>query len=177
MIQKIHNQKVLKKKKLTNLNEITHSLKLVSLISPFILNYFRTTDIFFSTNKKPKILVKYSYILFTWFFYFTHLNSTNKKHKLRIFVLPSVLKKFTQTKSPMAQKNWSKEQYQFSYFLFKIKFKSCIKTYTNNFRADSLIYFFLLVKKNLPIFETNLIFLKNYSILIKASNNDIFNYI
>ena len=85
------------------LKKIKLSFSFVSYApSHFILN-FKILNFNINDNKK-KILVKQSYILLTWFYYFSLIN-LNKKKKINFSYLPIKKKIFTMTKGPMAHKN------------------------------------------------------------------------
>jgi len=87
------------------------------LITPFLSNQIFLNKIndcgdndLLSKNKK--IILKQSYLILTWVYYFSFLN-TKKKNKIKISILPVKKKLFTLTKAPMAHKKNSKEQYNF----------------------------------------------------------------
>nr|QCU82610.1 ribosomal protein S10 [Pseudourostyla cristata] len=141
-----------------------------SYINPYIT---KNLKLLLNTNSitSKKLQVKQSYLLLTWFYYL----STNKNlHKnITFFILPKKQKFFTLTKAPMAHKNWSKEQYKFKYFLFKISYG----IYFNRVCFNNLNFFLLLIltnKYSFETFETNLFFLKNYTILINVKNKKFF---
>lgn len=147
----------------------------VSLIPPFIVNNVRFFLNKFEKNKK--ILLKQSYIILTWFYYLSFIQKKiDTKNKLKIFVLPVKTNKFTLTKAPMAHKNWSKEQYKFTFFKFKITFKFFLKEENEIKSINSSLFFILLTKKNFPNFETNLFFLKNINFLFFFRDFFFFNY-
>lgn len=165
-----------KLKKKTNIkNKITFSLLFVSLISPFIFNNIR---LFFDSNKNydTKLLLKQSYVLLTWFYYLNFINLKNSKKHCRFFVLPLKQNHYTILKAPMAHKTKSKEQLKFQYFLIKISFSSTF--YENSFikTVDSALIFALISKKKFLVLETNLLFLKNYTIFFYYYDNFFFNY-
>lgn len=163
-------------KKITfNSKKITFNFYFTSLISPFLLNNLR----FINNDQtyKKKILVKQSYILLSWFYYLTFLNQKiNTKNNLKFLVLPVSKKIFTLTKAPIAHKNWSKEQYKFQFFKFKITFNVFLKENNNLDSANKSILFILLTKKKFPQFETNLFFLKNINLIYKFNDFNFFNY-
>lgn len=166
-----------KKKKTKNIkkNDLRIKFKFISLISPFIINNLRFN--FNSLINEKKILLKQSYILLTWFYYISYINQKkNNKNKIKFFVLPIKNNKFTLTKAPMAHKNWSKEQYKFSFYKFTINFKSTLKEENNLKSLNHLILFVLLSKKNFPFFETNVFFIKNIKFFISFKDFNYFNY-
>ena len=92
------------------------------------------------------------------------------------FVFPIKVRKFTLTKAPMAHKNWSKEQYQTTFYKFKISYKSLLDEnfYVNSVNAGLL--FSLISKRTFPTFETNLLFLKYYQFFFFLSDAKYFDY-
>ena len=104
------------------------------------------------------------------------LNFSKKiKNKVNFFILPKKSNKFTLTKSPMANKSFSKEQFSFNYYLFKLSFKgqfnfNCI----NNLNLGLL--FVLLSKNFLPNLETNVLFIKNFKFIFKIYDQKYFNF-
>jgi len=76
----------------------------------------------------------------------------------------------------MAHKTNSKEQFVFRTFRFKVS----IKTYFSAKGAPSSVNAGLLAlfttKALFPVFETNLLLLKNYNIVIKLHDPRYFNY-
>lgn len=163
------------KKIIFNSRKIIFSFYFTSLISPFLLNNLR-----FLTNdqiSKKKILLKQSYILLSWFYYLTFLNQKiNTKNNLRFAILPTSKKIFTLTKAPIAHKNWSKEQYKFQFFKFKITFKTFLKENNDLDSSNKATLFVLLTKKKFPQFETNLFFLKNTNLIYNFNDFNFFNY-
>jgi len=158
-------------KKLENFFKISFFFS--SLIPPFIINNIRFNLI----NDKKKILLKQSYILLTWFYYLSFINIQLKnKNKLSFFILPVVNNKFTLTKAPMAHKNWSKEQYKFQFYNFKISFKVFLKKENILNKINSAILFVLLTKKSFPSFESNLLFLKSVIFFFNIYDKNYFNY-
>ncbi len=162
-------------KKYKSYNNLNMSFTFISIISPFLINNLRL-DLNLEYSKK-KILIKQSYILLTWFYYISFLQQkVNNKNRLNFFIFPLKNKKFTLTKAPIAHKNWSKEQYKYSYYRFNIKFNSVLKeeNYVNNINVALL--FFILSKKEFPFFETNLLFLKKVKINLFYNDFNFFNF-
>lgn len=147
-----------------------------SIISPFIINNARLLTFNLNQYNEKKILIKQSYILLTWFYYMSILNFKTDKKKLKIAILPKKTKKFTLTKSPMAHKNWSKEQYIFSYFRFKISFKSFFKIESYLTSLNQISLFLFLTKNNINSFETNIFFLKYFQSILFFKDALFFNY-
>jgi hypothetical protein len=164
-----------------NNNNCNNNLKLnfffISLISPFLINNLRLNFNSSLNLLKKKIVIKHSYILLTWFYYISFIDQKkNNKNKIKFFIFPIKREKFTLTKAPMAHKNWSKEQYKFSFYKFIISFNCNLKIENNINNINSSLLFFLLTKKNFPFFETNLLFLKNFRIILQFKDFYFFNY-
>lgn len=154
---------------------VFYNFYFISLITPYLTTNLRLITQF-SFNEK-KALMKQSYILLTWFYYLSFLETPRDlKNKLKIFILPTSRKIFTLTKAPMAHKNWSKEQYKFQFYKFKISFTSFLKNEHTLPSVNSGIFFILLSKKFFPHLETNLFFLKSYKILFFIYDFNYFNY-
>ncbi len=153
--------------------KVNYGFFFISLTSPFLINNFKLD---YLTFDESKIFVKQSYLLLTWFYYISNLNHKLSKKRIKIATLPSIKKIFTMTKAPMAHKNWSKEQYKLQYFKFKISFKSIFKTTFPINSLNSTILFILISKKNTFFFETNIFFLKFFSIHFHFSDTTFFNY-
>ena len=158
------------------LKKVQHGFYFTSIISPYIINNARLLNLSSNNYSDKKVLVKQSYILLTWFYYMTMLDPTSVKKKLKIAILPKKTKKFTLTKAPMAHKNWSKEQYDFSYFKFKVSFKSLFKSDTCVQSLNQLSLFILLTKNSINSFETNLFFLKYFQSILFFKDVLFFNY-
>lgn len=156
-------------------NKLNISFTFVSTISPFLINNLRL-DLNLTLSDK-KILIKQSYILLTWFYYISFLQQkVSNKNKLNFFIFPLNNKKFTLTKAPIAHKNWSKEQYKYSYYRFNIKFNSILKEENFIYNINSALLFFILSKKEFPFFETNLLFLKKIKIKLFYNDINFFNF-
>ena len=147
----------------------------ISLISPYVQNNLRFLNNY--KNSSKKIIVKQSYIILTWFYYLSFLNQNkNTSYKIKIFIFPVCNKKFTLTKAPMAHKNWSKEQYSFKHYRFKITFFSTISEEWGLTDLNRSTMFILINKKHLPILETNLIFIKKINLFFFFNDFKFFNY-
>jgi hypothetical protein len=158
-----------------NKNKVNFNFYFTSLVPPFIVNNIRLS--FNASISEKKILIKQSYILLTWFYYLSFLDKRkNTKNKLKFFVLPLRKKKFTNTKAPMAHKNWSKEQYKFQFYIFRISFFTSFNEDSSIQSINQSLLFVLLTKQNFPQFETNLLFLKNVKFLFYFSDSLFFNY-
>ena len=94
---------------------------------------------------------------------------------------------FTVTKAPMAHKNWSKEQYKFDFYNFKISVKGLfskknlfLKKEKENEKfvktVKQVLMIMLITKNTFPKFETNIFLLKNYQSFLSFSDTYYFNY-
>lgn len=160
---------------------LTYEFRFISLISPFLLNNLRIHDVTSSptTAKKPTVLLKQSYLLFTWFYYLkeSKVNILKQKNKsIKFSFLPTKRTMYTITKAPMAHKTNSKEQIVYRYFKFKISVKSYFKESCNIRSFNQSLLLIFLTKSEFPIFETNLLLLKNYRILLSASDSNYFSF-
>lgn len=172
-----------------NTNKIKYRLTFVSLINPFLIkniNYDSYTKKLPFENKANRIYVKQSYMILTWFYYLSFLQKDNLsknsfKNKINIFVSKTTRRKLTVTKAPIAHKNWSKEQYQFSFFTFKISthfvLKRAFSSKSQSLNsADAALFFLILTKKNLLAPETNIFSMKNYRIFLQFKDCNFFSY-
>lgn len=185
------HQKYLLVKKLPNNNTLSWSrqsrpnmlykFRFTSLIPPYLLPQLRMSKVSFqpSTVGKSHILLKQSYLLFTWFYYLkeSRISPDSKVvHILKFAFLPTRHSLYTLTKAPMAHKTNSKEQYTFRVFQFKASVKvyftdaSCVTSYSN---ALSL---FWVARRIFPVFETNLLLLKSCQVLLKFNDSTFFSY-
>jgi len=161
--------------KLNQKRKVNLRFMFVSLISPF---FVQNVSFFKQLSKdNKKVWLKQSYLLLTWFYHISFLESKKKtKNRIMFFVFPIRLRKFTLTKAPIAHKNWSKEQYQTKFYKFKISYTSRLN---ENFHVNSVnagLLFALISKKDFPIFETNVLFLKYYQFFFFLSDTSYFNY-
>lgn len=168
--------------KLPYKKKIQYSLSFSSLFSPFVLNKLTFNDLnkLNNNDKKNKILIKQSYILLTWFYYLSFTNVKKKTSSTAaVFVAPVKIKKFTATKAPMAHKTNSKEQYKFLYYNFKISFKTFLEIDKRYYLHNSIytnFVFLYLTKKEFFDFETNLFFLKFFTVFINFNDLKYFNF-
>ena len=87
---------------------------------------------------KIKIMVKQSYLLLTWLLY-------SKNAKSKFFIMPKKRKKFTLTKSPMAHKTFSQEQFKWEKYNVVISYNLKINSGLNS-KYESMN--FLLKQRN-----------------------------
>ena len=124
------------------------------------------------SNKSKKLLVKQSYMLFTWLFYIENNLTKCKTNVLpKFFIRPSRQKFFTQTKAPMAHKTFSQEQFFIKTYSLQITFTSqhpqgalILNDANKSLLAASLI------RTSMPFFDTNLFFLKKITFNLKSSD-------
>lgn len=83
---------------------------------------------------------------------------------------------YTLTKAPIAHKTWSREQYKFHFYFIKVSFNKSILVDESLINFNQILFFLLLIKNKLPIFETNLLFLKNLRLLFFVTDETYFNY-
>jgi hypothetical protein len=91
-------------------------------------------------------------------------------------VLPLNRRKFTLTRAPMAHKTFSKEQYKFQFYKFKITFNAFLKEKCVLNSLNAGLLFVLLSKKFFPQFETNILFLKSCNIVFIVKDKQYFDY-
>jgi len=159
---------------------VVYNFTFVSLIAPYLLNDLRISNVTSapSTPNKSTILIKQSYLLFTWFYYLkTSVIRGGTKNKIVKFsFLPIRRKSYTLTKAPMAHKTNSKEQFVFKFY----KFKASIRTYfVTSYRltsVDQSMSALFLTKKTFPHFETNVLLLKHSTVYLAMNDPLYFNY-
>lgn len=127
--------------------------------------------------KKSTILVKQSYLIMTWLYYLTFTVKQKDEDRIIEFAfLPIRRKMYTLTKAPMAHKTNSKEQIVFKFYKFKVSIKSNFLTEYSLKSIDQGLLSLLNAKYLFPVFDTNLLFLKNYSIQTLLTDKTFFNY-
>ena len=145
----------------------------VSLIMPANLNNFEFL-LYHATADKKKLLLKQSYIILTWFFYLSFLNT--KRGGIKVSALPRKATKFTLTKAPMAHKNWSKEQFELKFYNLKYTHISKFHDFNYIGKLNNALHFSLLTKTFFPKFETNLFFLKNFAVYYYFYDKKFYSY-
>ena len=159
---------------------VVYNFTFVSLIAPYLLNDLRISNVTSSpsTPGKSTILIKQSYLLFTWFYYLkTSIMRVGTKNKIIKFAfLPIRRKSYTLTKAPMAHKTNSKEQFVFKFY----KFKAAVHTdYTIAHRltsVDQALTALLMTKQTFPFFETNVLLLKHSTVFLSMEDSVYFDY-
>ena len=162
---------------------VWYKVNLVSLIKPFCI---KTSSLYStqqnrsmyqneSVGKAGKLLLKQSYMLLVWFNKLKNFLSKSVSEKSIIpsfSFLPKSNRKYTKTKSPMAQKTFSQEQYHYQYYNLTISFTSLkhqLSTKSRSLNSFSIneVYYLILTTQYLDIpFSTNLLFLKRFLYLI-----------
>jgi hypothetical protein len=151
----------------------------ITIISPWSLLSARrllTVDLFKTSNH---LYVKQSYLLFTWLYYLVFpreygLNQTVRSEKMayHFFVYPKKRQVLTLTKAPIAHKTFSKEQFTFYTYRLTTRFSATLFVYQSTVHHALLLL--LLTKKNFPIFETNLLYLKYFLFFYTFSDKTFF---
>jgi len=90
--------------------------------------------------------------------------------------LPIRRKRYTLIKAPMAHKTNSLEQYGFKFYYFKASFFANMGVQSGLSSVDFGALFAVQLKKLFPIFSTNLLLLKYYSITFTVFDINYFNY-
>ena len=104
------------------------------------VNINNTAKSFRSSFRNYKILVKQSYLMSAWFYYYS--NNTLRTKKVKGFVtLPCRQSKHTATKAPMAHKTYSQEQFLIKYYflVFTMESNSFSQKSTNSINKSLLI--------------------------------------
>lgn len=125
--------------------------------------------------------LKRSYLLMSWFAYLSRDVSLSKTETAEervshLAILPSKRKLYTLQKAPMAHKTNSKEQFMFRFYAFK--FSTRVRSswdYVPRSVNESLAVHFL-IRRSFPFFETNLLFLKYYSISSSFYDRSYFSF-
>jgi len=160
--------------------DITYNFTFISLISPRLLNNIRIDGLSMDQDsffKKSTILVKQSYLIMTWLYYLTFTVKQKDENRVIEFAfLPIRRKMYTLTKAPMAHKTNSKEQIVFKFYKFKVSIKSNFLTEYSLKSIDQGLLSLLNAKSLFPVFDTNLLFLKNYNIQTLLTDKTFFNY-
>lgn len=131
-------------------NNFYYSLKFASIISPGSLLNFQITNSISNTKNNhnhKKLYVKQSYMVLTWILYLRNLSFNQKNFKKlnlpSFFVLPKIQKKLTITKSPMAHKTFSQEQYLFKFYTLVVSYsiltEKCATIITSTDTASSYV--------------------------------------
>jgi len=161
-------------------SDVSYNFTFISLISPNLLNNIRIDDINLvssTRSKKSSILVKKSYLIMTWLYYLS-FTVTNKaeENPIKFTFLPTLRRKYTLTKAPMAHKTNSKEQFVFKFYKCRVSIKTQLVQEFSLNSVDQLLLALLNAKNYFPFFSTNLLFLKFYSIRMTLTDSNYFNF-
>jgi len=156
--------------------KIMYTLSFTSLISPTSISKTRLLFTGLSNQNQKKLLLKQSYLLLTWFSYLVRGTRDTKSFgqkntKPVLSFRPTKKTVFTLTKAPMAHKTFSQEQFIFKFYKINIHFRIL-----SEFQAtiNQSIYLLLLLRKSLPITETNLLFLTRFTLTLVGSDKLFF---
>ncbi len=147
--------------------QVRYSLRFASLIPPHVgLNvsdeWSSAPRSFFSSWR---VTFKKSYCLLYWLKYLSIATRyENSTRKAALAVLPRTRSVYTLTKAPMAHKTNSKEQYMFHFYHFTFSINLVTSKRRQPTSVDQGAYAALLTRRLFPVFETNLLFLKYYSV-------------
>lgn len=123
-----------------------------------------------------RILIKNSYILFTWFFYLnsvlTRSSNFNRKSVPSFFIKPKKTSKLTILKAPIAHKTFSQEQYKFRFYGFAFVFSFTNLKSLNS--ANAALFAANYLKNSFFFFETNLFVLNRIKFLFQSSDKNFF---
>jgi ribosomal protein S10 len=159
---------------------VVYNFTFVSLIAPYLLNDLRLSNISNSpsTPGKSTILIKQSYLLFTWFYYLkTSVMKTKTKNKVIKFAfLPIRRKSYTLTKAPIAHKTNSKEQFVFKFYKFKASVHTYYTVSNRLISVDQGLEALIMTKRTFPFFETNVLLLKTAKVVLSLSDSTYFDY-
>lgn len=158
-------------KKLSDKKIFKFSLKFNSIYLPSSVSNIKLLNFKKNFWKKNKIKVKQSYILLVWIRYINYLFKGSKTPS--IFIFPFNKYKTTVLKAPMAHKTNSQEQFIFKEYTLGITFNLCL----NSFTLNETLYYILLIKKIIPNYSTNLLFLRKFTIRLYSLSDKHFSYI
>lgn len=167
------------KNKASNKGLVGYRFHFASLLPVHLIHNVRHLDLATFTAQYVKenyILIKQSYIILSWLAYMSSSTLGGKKNNLTFASLPIKLKKYTVTKAPMAHKTNSKEQLGFRFFYFKASFKAHLTTPNALASTNVGLLFALTAKKMFPIFSTNMLFLKSYTIFYFIQDSNFFSF-
>lgn len=125
-----------------------------------------------------RILVKNSYILFTWFYYLNSFTSKsqsgvfNSSSVPSFFVKPKKTHKITIIKAPIAHKTFSQEQYRFRFYSFFFIFSFQNYSKLNSVNCALALANFL--RNSFFFFETNFFVLNRVRFFFNSSDPTVF---
>jgi len=186
----INNKRLnsLKKNNLVSKKQVKYSLNFISLISPFSLKSNRLNKPISNSGIK-KLVVKQSYMLVSWLSYLTKIIDNSSSSELQkddfkkknsnlsrpgFFVQPVRVYKTTMTKSPMAHKTFSQEQYLLKFYKLSISFSFPKVSNIKPFNLNQSLYTLLSFRFNNFSTNTNLFFLKRSQLSINSGDLKFF---
>ena len=139
------------------------------------INVNNVAKSFRSSFRNYKILVKQSYLMSAWFYYYS--NNTLRTKKVKGFVtLPCRQSKHTALKAPMAHKTYSQEQFVIKYYFLVFTMHSVEPSAANNNSINSALLAANQFHK-LPNFNaTNLFVIYKVRSWFNTSDNSYFNF-
>jgi len=158
------------------LQTITYKIKLTSLITINSLKFVHLSNINRYKNfKKIKLFLKQSYLLLTWLMYVKgSYSSTEIVHVPSFFVQPISQSKLTNLKTPMAHKTFSQEQFLFKKYILTISFTHLNSSVNSIQSINTSLFMALLLRAETPFFNTNLLFLKRFTVRLNSSDRKFF---
>ena len=156
-------------------NTLKYNLKFTSIVAPGVVSNLRLIQFneHNKSNSHNKLVVKQSYLLLTWLAYLKDKNiKSSKTNAPSFFVQPVRQFKFTQLKAPMAHKTFSQEQFLFKHYDLVISFKTLISPDYNLDSINNSIFVALSLRKSIPFFNTNLLFLKRIKFSFLSKDAD-----
>jgi|694.fasta_scaffold98327_3 hypothetical protein len=148
------------------------------------LNLFASNSWQINSKLPPKVFIKNSYLILSWFYYlklvtYDNVNKTkikNKKKLIKFAVLPTKRTHLTLTKAPMAHKTNSKEQFLFKFYYTLATFKGLTDIGVSANSCDSAALALLTTSRLFPVFSTNILFLKNSRVMFSYHDLKFFSY-
>jgi hypothetical protein len=157
---------------------VRHSFKFASILPPS--SAYGTSLI--ATNaaaSKNNLLVKQSYLLFTWISYIqdpasrTSVQTTDDTDASQLpsfFIHKKSTSKHTYIKAPMAHKTFSQEQFVYQTYSISISFKSKLETSQKLDSINKCLYAALSIRHSFAPIETNLFFMKKVTMSFLTSD-------
>lgn len=162
-------------KKMDQRSAIRYSFRFVSLVAPSTSAAEPSSSVSPYSPLPKRLLVKRSYLILSWLYYMTTSDLSLKNRKRpRIAILPPTKSMYTLTKAPMAHKTNSKEQFLFKFYNFKFSFSLKISPKSAPSTVAQGAHSLVITKKLFPVFETNMLFLKNYEISYPVRDEHFF---
>lgn len=158
---------------------LRYELRFASLVSPWggdlDEQFWNITE---KTPRTRRVAFKKSYLIASWFKYLSCQKAARSKSSSpSIAILPSKSRCFTLTKAPMAHKTNSKEQFMFNFYNFKFSTTLSLPVESAPGSIGQGAHVLNLTKQLFPVFETNLLFLKYYSVSYPIKDVQFFRYL